>query len=71
MIISNTNYPLDIVNIGGELMTIFLIISLIISLLLTNTKYWNRHVSDIFDMCSNPLLLTFMLIVIFRIILII
>lgn len=71
MIISNTNYPIEIINIGGELMTIFLIISIVISLLLIDTKYWNKYISGMLDTCSNPLLLIFAIIVIFRIMLVI
>ena len=67
-IISNSVYSPEIINVGGEFMVIFLIITLIISLLLVDTKYWNRC---IFDLSSNPLLLTFIAIVIFKIMIII
>ena len=69
MIISNTNYPLDIINIGGEFITALLIISLIISLLLIHTKYWNRYNSNIIETCSYAMLVTFIEILIFKIIL--
>lgn len=71
MIISNTNYSLDIINIGGEFTTVLLIISLIISVLLAYTKYWNRYNSNIIDMCSHPMLIIFIETVIFKIMLII
>lgn len=70
MIISNANYSLDIVNIGGEFATVLLIISLIISLLLAYTKYWNRYNSNIINICYYPTLIIFIEIVIFKIMLI-
>jgi len=70
-IITNAIFSPDIIEIGGRYMTVFLIIVLIASLLTTDTKYWNRYVSNIFDTSSNPLLLIFGAIVIFKIILII
>lgn len=70
-IISNSVYSPEIINVGGEFMTVFMIVVLIVSLLLTNTEYWNKYVSNVFDISSNPLLLTFVVIVIFKIMLII
>lgn len=70
MIISNANYPLDVINVGGEFVTIFLIISLIVALLLADSKYWNRYNSNIIDSCSYPMLVIFIEIVIFKIVLI-
>ncbi len=58
----------DIIYISGELTTICLIISIIITLLLPETKYWNRYNSDILDMVSNSLLSVFITIAISRII---
>ena len=66
-IISNSIFPPGIINIGGEYMTVFMIVVLIMSLLLVGTKYWNKYISNIFDISSNPLLLTFVAIVIFKI----
>lgn len=71
MIISNVNYPLETVNTAGVFVTIFLITSIIISLLLTYTRYWNKYNSNIIDTCSYPMLVIFIEIVIFKIILII
>lgn len=70
-IISNSIYPPEIINIGGGFMTIFLIIVLIISWLLVDSIYRNEYILDILDTCSNPLLLIFIAIVIFKVILII
>jgi ribosomal protein L40E len=50
----------------GDLATIFLIILLSISLLLSGTKYWNKYVSDTIGTCSNPMLLTFVSMVIYK-----
>lgn len=58
----------DIIYISGELATICLIISIIITLLLPETRYWNRYNSDILDMVSNSLLSVFITIAISRII---
>lgn len=70
-IISNVQFSSDIIYDGGKLMTVFLIIVLIISLLLTDTKYWDKYISNMLDISSNPLLLIFVVIVIFKIMLII
>lgn len=70
-IISNSVYPPEVINIGGEFMTVFLIIVLIVSLFLIDTKYWNEFTSSMFNVSSNTLLLVFMAIVIFKIMLII
>lgn len=66
MIISNTNYPLDIINMGGKFMVVLLIISFIISLLLIDTKYWNRYNTNIIETCSYTMLIIFVVIVIFK-----
>lgn len=58
----------DIIYISGELTTICLIISIIITLLLPETRYWNKYNSDILDMVSNSLLSVFITIAISRII---
>ena len=66
-IISNSIYPPDITNIGGEYVSIFLIIILSISLLASDTKYWSEYISNILKTCSNPLLLAFIAMVVFKI----
>lgn len=70
-IISNVQLSAEIPDIGGNIAMIFFIVSLILSLLLAGTKYWNRYVSDTFSMSFGPLLLTFMMVVIFKVILVI
>ncbi len=66
-IISDTQLPLEITVIGGKIMVIFLIIILLISFLILDTKYWNNYLSVTFDMCSRLLLTIFIAIVIYRI----
>lgn len=66
-IISNSIYVSEITNIGGEYMTLFVFAILIMSLLLINTKYDNRYVSNLFDTIVSPLLLTFLVIIISKI----
>ena len=70
-IISNSAYSPEIINVGGEFMTVFVIVILVMSLLLTDTEHWNKYISNMFDIGSNPLLLTFVAIIIFKIMLII
>lgn len=70
-IISNSVYSPEIINVGGEFMTILLVIIFIISILLTDTKYWNRCISNTFDIFSNSLLLIFVIIVVYKVILIV
>lgn len=72
IIIANiTSFPPEIVYIGGGLMTVFLIVSLLISLLLLDTKYWNKYISDTFETCYHSLLLVFVMILTFKTMLII
>ncbi len=70
-IISNGQFPLEIITTGGDYTIIFLIILLIISLLVADTKYWNGYISHMLGTFSKPLLLVFIAIVIFKIILVI
>ena len=62
--------PADILTQGGAIATVSLIVSLSIALLLSDSKYWNKWASSTLDTCSNPLLITFAVIVVFKIILI-
>lgn len=71
MIISNINYALDITNIGGIFMTVFLIVFLVMSLFLAYTKYWNKYNSNTIDICSYPMVIIFIEIVIFKIMIIV
>lgn len=68
-IVANTqNISPDIITAGGELISLFLIIILSISLLVSDTKYGNEYVSGILRTYSNPLLLTLVSIVAYKII---
>lgn len=69
MIISNVNYPINVIIIGGEFMTVLLIISLFISVLTSYTKYWDKYRSRILDACIYPLILILIEIVIFKMVL--
>lgn len=53
--------------IGGEFIAISLIISFIVTLLIYDTKYLNKYISDTLSIISNPLLVTFIIIAISRI----
>lgn len=57
----------EMVYISGKVTTIFLIISITVTLLLSETKYWNKYASDTLDMSSNSLLPVFIVIVIYKI----
>lgn len=60
---------LDVIALDGELITIFLIIIVSISFLLSGTKYTDKY-DHILGTCSNPLLIVFIAIVISKIIVI-
>ncbi len=71
-IVANTqNIPLDTIIASGTFISIFLIIILSISLLVSDTKYWNEYISGMLKTYSHPLLLVFVTIVIYKIILVI
>ena len=71
-IVANTqNISSDIIITGGEFISIFLIIVLSISLLVSDTKYWNDNISNMLKTYSNPLLVTFLAIVSYKIMIII
>lgn len=61
------NLPSKIIAIGGEYTAISLIIILSISFLMSETKYWSKYNSNILSTYSSPLLLTFISIVIYKI----
>ena len=66
-----TPYPMEVISQGGEIAIISLTISLSIALLISDSKYWNRWASSSLDSCSIALLVTFVFIVVFKVILII
>ena len=68
-IISNPIYPPDILNIGKEFMTAFLIIVLTIGLIVSDTKCWNRLTSNFTEMCSTTLFVISIEIIIYGIVL--
>lgn len=55
---------LEIIYMSGKFTATFLIITMMISLFLLDTKYLNRNISDILDMCRNSLLPLFIITVI-------
>ena len=57
-------FPSEIVSEGGRFVGLFLMISFPFSYLVSDTKYWNNFVSNIFGMCNYSLLLVFVTIVI-------
>lgn len=58
----------SVLYLGGEMVTIFLIICLSISLLLPDKYLDQKHISYSLNICSVPMMLTFVAILIFRII---
>lgn len=60
-------YSKEDISVGGEFLSIFMIVILPISSLVSDTKYWNEYISNSIDICSSPLLLTFVTIVIHKI----
>ena len=62
--------PLEVTNVIGEFVTMFMIAIISISLLVTDTKYCNEYISSIINIYSSPLLLVFLTIVIQKIMLI-
>lgn len=57
----------DVIYISGEFITVCLIIFMIVTLLLSETKYWNMYISDTLDMNSNTLLSIFIVMAISKI----
>lgn len=71
-IVANTqNIPSNIIVAGGEFVSIFLIIILSISILVSDTKYGNEYISGMLRTYSSPLLLVFAAIVTYKIIVVI
>jgi len=53
-----------VVSDGGIFTGIFLMVSFPLSLIISDTKYYDKHVSSTFGMCNNSLLMVFVAIVI-------
>jgi hypothetical protein len=66
-----TSFPSEAVSQVEVLITLSLVISLATGLLISDSKYFNSWASSTLDACSNPILLTFAGIVVYKIILII
>ncbi len=60
--------PLEVIDISGKFTTVCLIVSMVITLLLSDTKYWNKYISDTLDMNSHTLLSAFIVMAISKII---
>ncbi len=71
-VISNVqlSFPAGIVTQAGVMATVSLVISLSIALLISDSRYWSQWASSTLAMCINPLLITFAVIVLLKIILI-
>ncbi len=66
-----SNISPEVINTSGAFTTAFLVIAITLSLLLVESKYWNKYVSDTLDMYSYSALVVFIEIVIFNITLVI
>jgi hypothetical protein len=66
-----TSFPSEVVSQAQLLLTISLVVTLATGLLISDSKYFNSLALSTLDACSNPLLLTFAGIVVYKIILII
>lgn len=66
-----TSFPSEAASQAELIVTLSLVISLATGLLISDSKYYNSWASSTLDACSNPLLLTFAGIVVYKIILII
>lgn len=67
---TQTSFPVGVVSQGGVIAIISLIVCLSIALIISDSKYWSRWASTSFDICSSPLLITFTLIVVFKVIIV-
>lgn len=66
-----SNISPEVIDTGGAFATVFLIIAISVSLLLVESKYWNKYVSNTLDMYYYSALVVFIEIVIFNITLVI
>ncbi|MCX9084242.1 MAG: hypothetical protein OIN87_05505 [Candidatus Methanoperedens sp.] len=66
-----TSFPSEVVSQTEVLVTLSLVISLGIGLLISDSKYLTLNASSTLEACSNPLLLTFAGIVVYKIMLIV
>jgi hypothetical protein len=66
-----TSFPTEAVSQVEVLVTLSLVISLATGLLICDSKYFTSWASSTLDICSNPLLLIFAGIVVYKIIVIV
>lgn len=69
--IVQTSFPVDNITQGGVIATISLIVSLSIALLVSDSRFWNGWASSTLNICTSSLLITFIAIVLLKIIIII
>lgn len=65
-----TSFPAEIITQSGAIAIASLVISLSVSLLIYDSRYWNKWASSTLDICSYPLIITFAAIVLSKIMLI-
>jgi len=66
---TQTSFPLEFASHGATFAIISLIVFLLIILLISDSGYWNKWASSTLEACSNPLLITFAAIIVFKIML--
>lgn len=69
IVVNTQSIPLDIIDISGGFISIFLIIILVLSSLVSESRYSNEYILDLLRIYSNPLLLVFIAIVTYKTIL--
>ncbi|CAG0999732.1 hypothetical protein METP3_03215 [Methanosarcinales archaeon] len=62
------SYPAEIITQGMEITNILLIIFMLIALLISDSRYWNKWVSSTLDICIYPLLITFIASMFFKVV---
>ena len=60
-------FPAEIFMSSGELVVILLIITVFIALSLSDSEYWNIWARSTLDAITYPLLITFLVIIIYKI----
>ncbi len=62
-----THSSAEMVFLGGALATASLVISLLIAIIISDSKYWDKWARSTIDASSASLLITFAVIVVFKI----
>ncbi len=65
---TQTSFPAGVISQGGIIAIITLIVCLSIALLISDSRHWGRWASSTLDVCTSPLLITFVAIVAFKVI---